>query len=71
MAFRRTALLAAALGAGPFATQAQPSALMHFDGLNDGRMLFHLFGPDRTDAAQTQRRPPSRSCSSPPPLWSV
>ena len=53
MAFRRTALLAAALGAGPFATQAQPSALMHFDGLNDGRMLFHLFGPDRTDAAQT------------------
>ena len=32
-------------------------ALVHFDGLNDGRMLFPLFGPDRTDVAQTQRRP--------------
>jgi len=33
--------------------------LVHFDGLNDGRMLFPFFGPDRTDAAQAQRRPPS------------
>ena len=36
-----------------------PEALVHFDGVNDGRMLFPLFGPDRTDAAQAQRRPPS------------
>jgi hypothetical protein len=34
-------------------------ALVHFDGLKDGRMLFPLFGPDRTDAAQAQRRSPS------------
>jgi len=34
-------------------------ALVHFDGVNDGRMLFPFFGPNRTDAAQTQRRPPS------------
>ena len=34
-------------------------ALVHFDGLNSGKMLFLLFGPDRTDAAQAQRRSPS------------
>jgi len=26
-------------------------ALVHFDGLNEGRMLFSFFGPDRPDAA--------------------
>ncbi len=35
------------------------TALVHFDGVNDGRRLFPFFGPDRTDAAQAQRRPPS------------
>ena len=41
------------------ADKGQGVALVHFDGLNDGRMLFPLFGSDRTDAAQAQRRSPS------------